>query len=396
MAGDHSILAPSAAPIWGHCSGSVQVMAAVPDTWTPESEEGTAAHWVASECLAMWAEPGEKMPVANFWLGQQAPNGVIIDEDIAEAVQVYVDHIVKLAQQHGALRSMRIEHRVHAPQIHPELWGTSDFCLWLPDSGTLIIRDYKHGHRLCRAEGNLQLVAYAAGMLAELNINGYQDQHVTVDLGIVQPRCYHSPAGPISTWRTTLADLRGYFNQLEHQAAEAFSASPKLSTGEHCRDCPGVLSCRAARMASYSLADYVRQPFAMDSMTAEELATERAILEPAVSAARARLEAAEADLRHRITSGQGGKCGLTVESTPGRAKWGVPDDTVRLLGQQFGVDAMRETPVTPAQFVKAVPAPMRAAAEQVVKQMAPRPAGALKLVDAADSRTARAFKPKEE
>lgn len=391
----HSTLAPSFAPVWGHCSGAVAVNAAAPEQYSPETAEGTAAHWVASECLKLWQEPGAGAPPASYWIGEAgAPGGIVIDEEITEAVQVYVSDVLKVAQEHGALRQLLIEHKVHAPQIHADNWGTLDCALWLPDKGLLYLWDYKHGHRLNSAVGNLQLVDYIAGLIAELNINGHDDQHITAVLRIVQPRCYHSPTGPVSEWRVTLSDLRGYFNTLHNQAAEAYS-KPTLTTGLHCRDCPGVGRCSAARMAGYSLVDYVRQPFAIDTMTAADLATERAILSRGLKAAQARLEAIEDDLTHRLKAGDSAGTGLSLQSSQGRRAWSVPPPVVLTMARQFGFDASKPDVITPTQFVKAAPAAMQTAVQQAVNAISHRPPGALKLVDAADCRTALAFKPQE-
>ena len=392
MTAAHSIFPPSFAPVGGHCSGAYKVNQEAPEQYSPESEEGTAAHWVASECLAMWQKPDGGSPVANFWIGEKAPNGVVIDSEITEAVQVYVDHVLKLAQKYGALRSMLVEHRVHAPQLHPENWGTLDFALWDAASRTLYLTDYKHGHRYVAARENLQLVNYVAGLINELNFNGLDDQTITAVLQVVHPRCYHSPEGPVSEWRVKMSDLRPYFNQLSHKMYEA-GTNPTLTTGEHCRDCPGRLECRAARLSGYALFDYVAQPYQMDRMSAEHLAVEYDLLQRGINAARARFEAVEADLTHRLRNGEAGGCGKALQTTEGRKKWSVPDGVVLLTGKQFGIDASKPGTLTPEQFIKAAPAGMRSAASKAVASMSTRPAGALKIIDAQDSITARAFIP---
>ena len=393
--GDHAILAPSFAPVWGHCSGAVIANRDAPETYTPESAEGTAAHWVASEYLTLWQEPGGHTPLIADWDGATAPNGVVIDADILDAVEVYTSHVLALAQEHGALRALRIEHRIRAPQIHPEKnWGTTDCAVWLPDAGLLYVIDYKHGHSYVPARDNLQLINYAAGMIAELGITGHDDQHITAVLQTVHPRCYFSPDGPVSEWRVKLSDLRAPINTLANQAAEAF-ASPKMTPGAHCRYCPGLLRCRSARLSAYRLIDHAGMPLALDNMPVEHLATEYDALEQGVKVAQARFEAVRDELRHRLQAGEGGS-GKTLQSTKGRPKWSVPDAVVLTMGRQFGIDARKPDAITPAQFVKATSPSLRTAAQQAVDGMSSRPTGELKIIDAADSRTARAFKPQEE
>lgn len=395
MSGQHSIFPPSFAPVGGHCSGAYRANQDAPDQYSAESEEGTAAHWVASECLRMRQEPGGNNPVANFWIGQTAPNGVVIDSEITEAVKVYVDHVMRLAQDTGGLRKLLIEHRVHAPQLHPENWGTLDLALWDEASRTLYLVDYKHGHRYVPARENLQLINYVAGLINEMKFNGLDDQAITCVLQVVHPRCYYSPDGPVSEWRVKMSDLRPYFNQLSHKMHESGTA-PTLSTGQHCRDCPGQLECRAARLAGYRLFDYVAQPYAMDRMTAEHLAVEYDLLERGLAAAGARFDAVAADLKHRLRNGEAAGSGKALQSTEGRKKWSVPDPVVLLTGKQFGIDASKPGAITPEQFIKAVPPALRTAATQAVNGLSTRPPGELKIIDASDSVTARAFAPPQQ
>jgi hypothetical protein len=392
MTAAHSIYPPSFAPVGGRCSGAYRANQDAPERYSPESDEGTAAHWVASECLRMRCEPNGGNPVANFWIGEKAPNGVVIDSEITEAVQVYVDHVMRLCQETGGLRKLLIEHRVHAPQLHPENWGTLDTALFDDAKGVLYLVDYKHGHRYVPAVENLQLVNYVAGLINEMKFNGLDDQQITVCLQVVHPRCYHSPAGPVSEWRVKMSDLRPYFNQLSHKMVEA-ETSPTLTTGEHCRDCPGQLDCRAARLAGYRLFDYVRQPYDMDRMSTAHLAVEYDLLERGLTAARARFDAVAADLKHRLQNGDAAGSGKALQSTEGRRKWNVADAVVILTGQQFGIDARKPGVVTPEQFIKAAPPAMRTAVSQAVGGFSSRPPGELKIIDATDSITARAFTP---
>lgn len=392
----HAILPPSFAHVWGYCSGAISAKMGAPERYTPDTEEGTAAHWVGSECLSMWCEPDGGAPPASFWIGETAPNGVVIDDDITDAVQVYVDDVLEVCQKHGGLSKLLIEHRVHMPQIHDENWGTLDTCLplLLPTQGTALIYlwDYKHGHRENRAAGNLQLIDYIAGIVAELNINGFDDQNITVVLRVVQPRCYHA-AGPISEWRAPLSDLRGYFNQLQAQGHEALT-NPTMTTGLHCRDCPGVGRCAARRMADYSLIDYVRQPYQIDAMTGAELGLERDMLDAGIRAATARLDAIDDDLRHRIAAGAT-DTGKALQSKEGRQAWNIPDEQVIVMARQFGVDARKPVLLTPPQLIKKAPAALKSALTQAVDSMSSRPAGALQIINAEDSLSSRAFGKKE-
>jgi hypothetical protein len=388
---DHAPLAPSFAPVWGECSGAVPASEGVPNLDSQESRNGTAAHWVASECLSNYTSTESGLPLTtDWWLDKQDPDGTVIDQKLIEGAAVMVGDVTRVAQEHGALRSMLVEHRVHAPQVHPDNWGTLDCAiplLTLPRP-KIYIWDYKHGHRENRAEGNLQLINYAAGLVNELNLNGADDQLVDVHIRIVQPFCYSAP-NDVDEWVVKLADLRGYFNQL-HQKAHESRTGPTLTSGKHCRDCPAVGKCSASRKGRYAYIEYVNEPYEMDTMNAAELAVERGILRDGLAAAKARLEAVEDDLTHRLQAGASGS-GLTLESKPGRLAWDVPVAQAIALAGQFGIDNSVAGVLTPTQTTGKIPAAMKPAFKQVLESVASRPAGSLKLINADDSPSARAF-----
>lgn len=373
---------PSSAPQWGNCSGSVMANLSAPNLDNSASREGTAAHWVVSECLTEWKAHSEW--AANLfcsdWLGETAPNGVVIDEKMANGAQIMVDNVIETCQKHGGLSKLLIEHKVHAPQIHPDNWGTLDVALPLLDKGVIYLWDYKHGHRETRAEGNLQLINYAAGLIA--------DQNTTVVLRIVQPYCYKA-TGAVDSWGCKLSDLRPYINQLTAKAHEAMTA-PTMSAGSWCRDCNARGVCATARRSTYSLIDYSNSPYEIDAMSGADLAVERQLLAEGLSVAKARLAAIEDDLASRITNGAT-DTGLALQTKPGPPKWSVPTEQAIAFAGQFGVDAAKPGVLTPTQMKSAAPKEMRAAIGQALEHVTQRAPGSLKLVNADDTVGARAF-----
>lgn len=373
----------------------------MPDSEDAQTREGTAAHWVMAEMLNALKNPyaGQNEPLccASF-IGEQAPNGVLIDGKMAEGAQVIVDDIVEtvLALSKKTHRDLwpdlLVEHRVNMPRIHEANWGTLDVALYVPDIRYLFIWDYKHGHRECRAGGNWQLTDYIAGLVEKYQISGQLDIHTTVVAKIVQPFCYQARSD-VNTWTVNLSHLRGAFNILQAKAAEALSPEPTLSTGKHCRDCKAVGKCAAARRMGYNYIDMVGEPYAMDRMDGADLTAERLILQEGLTVAKARLEAIEDELQHRIGQGDTSS-GLSLETSAGRLKWTVPVAQAVALAQQFGVDASSPGVLTPTQTKAKAPKEIRPYLEQVMSGVTERPAGALKLIDAADSMGARAFKRK--
>ncbi len=387
---EHAPLAPSASPQWGHCSGSVLAQANLPNPETEQTREGTAAHWVMAEVLEGYRDGRDAVARPCFdFLGKKAPNGVVVDEKMVEGAQVMVDDVLAVAGTSDRRARLLVEHRVHMPQIHPANWGTLDAALYLPERQVLFLWDYKHGHRDCSPVENFQLINYLAGLVNEFGLDGIADQNTTVVARIVQPFCYSAP-GPVKEWTCRLSDLRGTWNVLAAKAHEAF-ADPKLTTGLWCRDCRAVGKCAATRRARYNFIELVNQTYEMDEMDGADLATERGILKDGIAVAKARLEAIEDELRHRIAGGQTDS-GLTVESKPGRLEWTAPPAVVRALCGQFGVDVSKDAVLTPTQAKAAAPREVRPLLEQVMAGYTRRPAGALTLVPASESRTARAFK----
>jgi hypothetical protein len=389
VSSEHAILAPSSAPVWGYCSGSVQAQADAPDYETPEQAAGTAAHWVCSEVLLSLVDRTRQPELASDYVGRTALNGVMVTAEMCEAAHVYIHDVLQVAQEHGALQGLLIEHRVHMPAIHQQNWGTLDCALPLLDKGVIYLWDFKFGHRECKAEENLQLIDYVAGLVNELKINGYAEQHTDVVMRIVQPRCYHAD-GPISEWRVKLSTLRGWWNHLEHAANMAMT-NPRLTTGKHCRDCVAVGRCPAARKAAYSLIDYIDQPYDVDTLDGASLATEWRMLSDGLAAARARHEALEEDLRHRVSQGDT-TTGLALKTTEGRLDWSVPVPQAIALAQQFGVDARKEAALTPTQTIAAAPAVIRPALQATLASVTKRPTSTSKLIPAADSKIAAVFK----
>jgi len=177
----HAPLPPSGSPQWGHCSGSVMANATVPDSTTPRTRAGTASHWVLSEILALLR--GGNPAVASDLLGATCPtNGVVLDEEMCEGAQIFIDEVMEIAERNKAVSSMLIEHKVAMPHIHPQNYGTLDWGLALLQweyegenvsrvkAGKIYLYDYKYGHRENKAFENFQLIDYLEGLVNEYQI----------------------------------------------------------------------------------------------------------------------------------------------------------------------------------------------------------------------------------
>lgn len=388
----HAFLAPSSAPQWGYCSGSVFAQLNVPDIEHPRTREGTASHWVAAEALNDSAQRD-----CSAWVGSTAENGVIVNVEMADGAQVYVDRCRSVRRSLSPLGFSLVEQRVHMPRIHEKNWGTLDFAAcdfqYRPDgsvgAGLIHLIDYKFGFLPVKAFENLQAVDYVAGLCEMFNIDGRADQHIDVVIEIVQPFNYQA-GGPISTWSVKLSDLRPYFNQLAKQAHDAEN-NPTLTAGQHCRNCKAAHRCDTLKRSNYSVLHFVNQPPTLDDMTPAELATERAILQRGAAMLKARADAIEDQLTHALKQGAQGT-GLALETALGNLNWTVEPTLAATVCAQFGVDISKKAILTPTQAIDAAPKEAREALRVAMNTISKRPAKGLKIIKATDSRTAAAFK----
>lgn len=392
----HSILAPHAAPQWGECSGSLKAQKDFPNLETVETRNGTAAHWVASETL----ERIKEGIVTDCYalLGCEAPNGVIIDEEIVEGAQIFVDDVICVLSEmedkvgHSVHSRLMVEQRVKAPFIHPELWGTLDCAIYILELDKIFIWDYKHGHVQQDAVNNWQLASYIGGVVDAFALWG--SWNTKIHARIVQPYCYANKNGPVCEWTTNSTEMRAVFNRLSNQANEALGGKPKLKTGKHCTYCRAVGTCSAARQMGYNLISVVNAPYEMDDMTPHDLAVERRLLRDALEPAKSRLQAIEDTLEQKIKEGDT-TSGLTLESSLGSLEWSVPVPQAIAFAAQFNVKISVDKILTPTQTKAEVSKELRPFLAQAMKAVTRNKLGTLKLVEIENSKHAKAFKKRK-
>lgn len=392
----HAPLPPSGAPQWGHCSGSVMANATAPDSTTPRTRAGSASHWGVAQIL-MAIRAGNPA-VANDLLGATCPeNGVVLDEEMCEGAQVFIDEVMEIAEGHNAVPHMLIEHKVFMPHIHEQNYGTLDWGLALLNrdeggrvaSGKIYLYDYKYGHRENKAFANFQLIDYLEGLVAEFNIDGMAEQFIEVEFAIVQPFSYHAD-NKVDKWTVSIADLRGYVNQLIAKAQEVFS-NPSFSSGPWCRDCKAILRCQTAQKGNYSLIDYTNDPCVILNMNGADLAVERAILDQGLTVMKARKEALDEELKFRLNKGEASDSGYVLESAYGNLAWSVSNEQGIAWASAFGLDASKAEILTPTQTLALAKGEMKPIVKEAMKSIASRPPKGLKIIKAKDSFTARAF-----
>lgn len=331
----HAFLPPSGAKAWSLCAAWPSMNQQFPQDDSPESIEGTAAHWVVTELVAG----------RSYSEGHTAPNGVVITGEMLDGAELVLDTVK--ARMPGM--RLHIEELLTMFKIHPECFGTPDIWGRTGMSKHIEIIDYKFGHGFVDEYFNLQGLLYLAGVL-EKEYNGEQfPVDVTVSFTIIQPRCYHR-GEPVRTHSFSVREIPPYMIKLRDAAVAAMMPNPTATTNSECGHCPGRHACNALQQAAYSDAEFSndRQPH---NLTPQAAALELRMLERALS----RLEARVDGLRELTLSNL--KRGARVshyraESGKGRQQWNAPMEQIITIGKMLGKDLSKPGIVTPNQAKK--------------------------------------------
>jgi Protein of unknown function (DUF2800) len=228
----------------------------LPDTSSEHADEGTAAHFLASECLtaqcaagthllrviavssthAYWADEGVFIHGSRTWY---------VDAEMAAHVQAYIDAVLGYAHGGELWVEQRVDFSRHVGV--PDQFGTSDAVVLQDDGTELQVHDLKYGRGVkVDAEENEQLMLYALGALDLAEALGYQPTQIR--LVIHQPRLDH-----VSAWVTTTADLLAFAKRAKAAVQHAegcitlgVDEVEDLKPGEkQCRWCKAKATCGA-------------------------------------------------------------------------------------------------------------------------------------------------------
>lgn len=242
----HAKLSASGSNRWMNCPGSIRLCEDIPQKQSDYADLGTAAHELAEKCLLENKNPSE-------FMGMKMPvNGkdYIVDDEMAEAVQVYVDTIRADQEEMGEDAELIVEKRFHLDWLHEDMFGTNDAALSLTFE-KLTIYDYKHGAGVAvDVAENTQLMYYAIGAM-------HGEIYEEVELVVIQPRANH-PDGPVRRWKTTPEELMKWAEGKLLPAAEATDEpDAPLVAGYWCKKtfCPAFATCPAARKLAVSQLD---------------------------------------------------------------------------------------------------------------------------------------------
>ena len=222
MAETHATLSPSSADRWMTCPGSVPLSEGIVDTSSEYAAEGSAAHEIAALCLTSGSD-------AAAYVGRIVEidtREIEITSDMAEHIQVYVDHVrnrVAAWQALGATVTLEVEQRVPIGHLTGEegAEGTADAVIIaeLPDVRTAIeVVDLKFGRGVeVEATDNRQLRLYALGAIEKF---GMVWTFTEARVAISQPRLSTKPA----EWEVSLEDLERFGQDVKRASGSVAEA----------------------------------------------------------------------------------------------------------------------------------------------------------------------------
>lgn len=363
----HAVLGASSALRWINCPGSIRLTKDLPEQISEFAALGSAAHELCEMCLNRESDAatyiGETIKVKGCEF--------TVDEEMADAVQLYIDHI------HTIPGEPLVEVRVSYDEVVPDGFGTAD-ALNLHE-GIGYLTDYKHGAGVrVDAFDNPQLKLYALGAHQEF---GFLHNIDTWRLTIVQPRLDH-----ISEWEITTRDLLAWGEKIKPIAELALTDHAPLHPGEkQCQFCRAKLNCRArADLAIETAMEEFSEPTPKaDTLSDEEVAG----LLPLVG----NIESWCKDIRiYALQCAEHGHpiAGYKLVSGRSTRRW-VDDEIVRTTLQQHGFD--------PDQFETRKRIGIGAAekllggkraAQPILEELTTRPQGKPTLVAESDKRPA--------
>jgi len=356
---EHSILAPSAAGIWGRpggCTAYPRMAALFPETEPdPAAAIGTASHEIGA-LLVRAAMVGLFNTLSRAQIvGERASNGLVFTDAMFDGAEIYANDVMEAMRENAIFGggNLLVEERVYMPKIHELSNGTPDAAMYVEATKTIYNWDYKFGYIVNDAYEHWQSINYIAGLCERWGLNsfnGVDDQEITVCMRIIQPRAFHKD-GPVREWVVNLSELRPYFNQLHNAAAVAMSDKATCASGSHCHYCEARHACEAALRGGWQLYEAASAPVPVD-LSPRSLGFQLQLIERA----REQLECLETGYKERIKSlTMAGEVvpGWTTEPTFYREAWTKPAATVIRIGELLKKDFKKPKDViTPNQARK--------------------------------------------
>lgn len=229
---EHAKLSPSSSKKWFACPGSITLERDIPSTPSTHSDDGTAMHWVAAECLWVGLDAFSYVGLPITVSGKNEPERKVeFTAEMADLTQGYVDTVRKLAEG----KTLMVEQRVEFSEFVgvPDQFGTADAILLGGDE--LMLIDLKTGHTPVLVDGNSQLMIYALGALKKLmDEEGLTDSDQPFDpfsyagnvVGVktIRLAIYQPKVAGMTEWTCTLDYLKEFAQKVRDKAQTAIGA----------------------------------------------------------------------------------------------------------------------------------------------------------------------------
>lgn len=227
MTDAHSKFSASSSHRWMTCPGSMALESTQPNSSSSFADEGSAAHWVASEVLEGKLALADA--VGQDWRPPEGGKPVRITQDMCDHVQTYIDTV----KTYGG--DLLVEQRVHYHDWlgckKEEAFGTSDAVIMDDELITVVDLKFGMGVRVF-AERNSQLMLYALGALYEFEMLG---DFKRVRMVISQPRLGHH-----DEWECDVAELHAFALEARKAVKEVKEVAQYMPGGAY--SAPGYVA----------------------------------------------------------------------------------------------------------------------------------------------------------
>lgn len=323
---DHAKFSPSSMARLMQCPGSHALSLLYPKQQSDAADEGTLAHKVAAQALL------------------KSPFDSSADEDMLRFAEEYRQSVQPDSTTH-------IEEKVDCSAIHADCWGTPDAYKIKREIKLIMLWDYKYGFKPVEISENWQLITYALGIKTWLGLS----DDWCFQLAIFQPRAHHRN-GVYRVITITGAELMAYLPQIQGQIEAALQPDAPCIVGTACQHCTAAHACEALAMSTASIFDWLHYSAIPWNLEPAFESAELNILNDAESLIKARKRAIEQSIIGGLKAGKQGYSHM-IEQGQGREAWSCDTAQVKALGAIFGVDLVKEVPITPKQAIaKKIPA----------------------------------------
>lgn len=241
---------------WLNCHGSPEMSLGETRVTRREAAEGRAAHKLAEECLLDGRNAFDRLGTVYPQKCEGKLVDFIVDADMAEAVQLYLNSV----REQAAGSVLAVEKRIPLDYIGEKTVVVIDVSFL--HGTTLNVWDYKHGKgRLVEVATDTQLILGAIAAWIEACAAGHKIDHVAVT--ICQPRIPHKD-GPVRRHSYSVEELQTWLDYV----VEAARAEFNLVAGPHCYNCLAAYRCRPRIQRTIELSASVRP---MHEMADDEL-----------------------------------------------------------------------------------------------------------------------------